>query len=147
MPQLNVELRGPAERTPVLLYLHGGPGNAFALLSFRSYVGPVLESRFLVCYLQQRGVMNSPAVPDSSQTVANHVADVQSVVAYLHNRFPGRKIYLLGQVASHDGLVEGQSGLRAVPRNELVYRMPVASLRFLRRQAVEDRRSRLVKIR
>jgi proline iminopeptidase len=94
--QLYLELRGPAEQKPVLLYLHGGPGQALGLVAFRSYVGPNLESRFLVCYLHQRGVINSPMVPDASLTVANHVADVHNVIQYLQTRFPGRKIYLLG---------------------------------------------------
>jgi len=115
--QLYLELRGPAERNPILLYLHGGPGNAFGILAFRSYVGPELESRFLVCYLHQRGVMNSPAVPDASLTIANHVADVQNVIHYLRGRFPGRKVYLLGHswggtlavlsVLDKEGLVDG----------------------------------------
>src|SRR5579862_2274227 len=52
----------------------------------------------------------------------------------------------MNPVASHDGLVEGQSGLRAVPRNELVDGVPVPSLGFLRGQAVEDCRSRLVEV-
>jgi proline iminopeptidase len=94
--RLYLELRGPAERAPILLYLHGGPGAALGVVSFRAYVGPELESRFLVCYLHQRGVMNSPAVPDASLTVANHVADVHNVIHYLRGRFPGRKLYLLG---------------------------------------------------
>jgi pimeloyl-ACP methyl ester carboxylesterase len=94
--QLYVELRGPAERSPILLYLHGGPGNPIGIVAFRSYVGPALESRFLVCYLEQRGVLNSPVVPEASLTIANHVADVHNVIEYLRKRFPVRKIYLLG---------------------------------------------------
>jgi pimeloyl-ACP methyl ester carboxylesterase len=94
--QLYVELRGVAERAPILLYLHGGPGNPLGIVAFRSYVGPALESRFLVCYLEQRGVLSSPAVADASLTVANHVADVHNVIRYLAGRFAGRKIYLLG---------------------------------------------------
>jgi len=35
-------------------------------------------------------------VPDSGLTIANHVADVHNSIHYLHSRFPGRKIYLLG---------------------------------------------------
>ncbi|HKF54996.1 MAG TPA: alpha/beta hydrolase [Blastocatellia bacterium] len=94
--QLYLEMRGPAKRSPIMLYLHGGPGQAIGLVSFRSYVGPPLESRLLVCYLHQRGTLFSPAVPDASLTVANHIADVHNVINYLRTRFPGRKIYLLG---------------------------------------------------
>ena len=94
--QLYLEMRGPAKRSPILLYLHGGPGNPLGVVAFRAYVGPQLESRYLVCYLHQRGVLNSPAPPDASLTIANHVADVHNVVQYLRSRFRGRKIYLLG---------------------------------------------------
>lgn len=94
--KLYIELRGPAEKTPILLYLHGGPGQPLGIVGFRAYVGPALESHFLVCYLHQRGVINSPMPPESSLTVANHVADVHNVIQYLHNRFPTRKLFLLG---------------------------------------------------
>jgi pimeloyl-ACP methyl ester carboxylesterase len=94
--QLYIELRGPAKRSPILLYLHGGPGQAIGLVSFRSYVGPALEGRFLVCYLHQRGTLYSPMVPDAGLTIANHVSDVHDVLHYLRTRFPGRPIYLLG---------------------------------------------------
>jgi dipeptidyl aminopeptidase/acylaminoacyl peptidase len=46
--KLYLELRGPSRKVPILLYLHGGPGNAFALVSFRAYVGPQLETKYLV---------------------------------------------------------------------------------------------------
>ncbi|MBI3653175.1 MAG: alpha/beta hydrolase [Acidobacteria bacterium] len=94
--KLYLELRGTSRKAPILLYLHGGPGNAFALVSFRAYVGPQLETKFLVAYLHQRGVLNSPAVPDASQTTANYVADVQNVVKYLRTQYPSRRLYLLG---------------------------------------------------
>ncbi len=94
--RLFLELRGRADSTPILLHLHGGPGNAMALVLFRAYVGPALESRVLVAYLHQRGVLRSPSVPDSAQTIANHIADVARVVNYLARRFPRRPIFLVG---------------------------------------------------
>jgi pimeloyl-ACP methyl ester carboxylesterase len=93
---LFVEIRGRAEPGPILLYLHGGPGSAIGLVAFRAYVGPALESDALVCYLHQRGVLGSPPVPDSTQTIRNHVADVLEVMDYLTRRFPGRPLFLLG---------------------------------------------------
>src|SRR5436309_3442463 len=94
--KLFLELRGPSRNTPILLFLHGGPGNVFGLVSFRAYAGPQLESKYLVAYLHQRGVLNSPAVPDSTQTVASHIADVHNVIHYLRTRFPNRRLYVLG---------------------------------------------------
>ena len=93
---LSIELRGRGDDVPILLYLHGGPGSALGVVALRAYVGPQLEAKYLVAYLAQRGVLDSPAVPDSSQTVANHVADVGAVIRYLRTRFPRRRLYLLG---------------------------------------------------
>ena len=94
--RLFLELRGQAQTGPILLYLHGGPGSAIGVVAFRAYVGPALESDALVCYLHQRGVLGSPLVPDSTQTIQNHVADVLAVMDYLSRRFPGRPLFLLG---------------------------------------------------
>ena len=94
--RLSIELRGRSDDAPILLYLHGGPGSAIGVVALRAYVGPQLESKFLVAYLDQRGVLDSPAVPEATQTVANHVADVRAAVRYLRARFPHRRLYLLG---------------------------------------------------
>ncbi|MFI5230465.1 MAG: alpha/beta fold hydrolase [Gemmatimonadales bacterium] len=93
---LFMEVRGRADRAPIILYLHGGPGSALGIVAFRAYVGPALESAALVAYLHQRGVMRSPDVADSTQTIENHIADADSAVAYLARRYPGRPIFLLG---------------------------------------------------
>ena len=34
--QLYLEMRGPATRRPILLYLHGGPGEALGIVAFRA---------------------------------------------------------------------------------------------------------------
>jgi len=94
--KLFLEVRGAAGKSPIILFLHGGPGNAFGLISFRAYVGPQLESKFLIAYLHQRGVLESPTVPDSSQTVSNHIVDVMSALNYLKTKYPGRRLYILG---------------------------------------------------
>ncbi len=44
-----------------------------------------------------------------------------------------------------DGFVKGQPGFGAVPGDELVYRVSVSSLGFLRGQAVENRRFCLIR--
>jgi pimeloyl-ACP methyl ester carboxylesterase len=94
--RLAIELRGRGDDVPILLYLHGGPGSALGVVALRAYVGLELEARYLVAYLDQRGVLDSPAVPGDSQTIANHVADVQAAIRYLRARFPHRRLYLLG---------------------------------------------------
>src|SRR5262245_1237254 len=94
--RLFLELHGRPDRRPILLYLHGGPGNAAGLVLLRAYIGPALEKEALVVYLHQRGVLGSPPVPDSALTVAHHVADVHRTIDYLSRRFPNRPIILLG---------------------------------------------------
>jgi len=66
------------------------------LLTFAAYPGPILEREHLVAYLHQRGVLRSPSVPDDTQTIATHVADVDHVVGHLSQRFPGRRVVLVG---------------------------------------------------
>jgi proline iminopeptidase len=95
--RLYLDIRGLADAPAVLLFLHGGPGNgADGLLPFAAYPGPVLERRYLAVYLFQRGVLRSPAVPDSVQTIAAHIGDVHRVVSYLHARFPRARLILIG---------------------------------------------------
>jgi len=89
-------IRGRDERAPVLLYLHGGPGNPLGVPIFRAYGGRLLEDHFIVVYLHQRGIMKSPRLPDSGHHVDRYVDDVGRVVDYLGRRFPGRRIFVLG---------------------------------------------------
>jgi pimeloyl-ACP methyl ester carboxylesterase len=93
---LFVEIRGPKKTAPVLLYLHEGPANVVGALAFKAYPGPELEKRFVVAYLHQRGVLRSPNVAVSTQTIANHLRDVDAVVDYLRNRFKDNRIDLIG---------------------------------------------------
>jgi len=95
--RIHMDLRGQRTNGAVILFLHGGPGSGLSsLLGFRAYPGPLLERQHLIVYMHQRGVMKSAPVPAETQTIANHVADVHGVVQYLHQRFPRRRLILLG---------------------------------------------------
>lgn len=94
--KLYVEIRGQKKAAPVLLVLHEGPGNAVGILAFEAYPGVELEKNYIVAYLHQRGVLRSPAVPAASQTVANHIRDVDSVVEYLRKRFGKERVSIVG---------------------------------------------------
>jgi pimeloyl-ACP methyl ester carboxylesterase len=94
--RLFVELRGPKKSAPVLLYLHEGPANAVGALVLQAYPGPELEKRFIVAYLHQRGVLHSPEVPESTQSISNHLRDIDAVVDYLRQRFGTPRVNLLG---------------------------------------------------
>jgi pimeloyl-ACP methyl ester carboxylesterase len=94
--KLYAEIRGNDQSAPLLLYLHGGPGNPLGVPIFRAYGGRRLEDHFIVVYLHQRGIMRSPRVPDSTHRVQKYVEDVHHVVEHLRREFPGRRLSLLG---------------------------------------------------
>lgn len=82
---------------PVVLYLHGGPGNAaLGITPFKSNVGPQLHDEFTIAYVHQRGAGRSPAVPDSELTITAHVNDVAMIVDYLTSRFGRERVHLIG---------------------------------------------------
>lgn len=93
---LYVDIRGAKKGAPIVLFLHEGPANALGLLSFQAYAGVGLERDFIVAYLHQRGVLRSPDVPDATQTVAQHLDDMDNVVEYLRRRFGAGRVHLIG---------------------------------------------------
>lgn len=92
-----LEVSGQNSDAPLLLFLHGGPGNVgLGLVPFQVSVGRELEKEFLVAYPHQRGAGHSDAVPDETQTFENLVSDVDIVVAYLLERFEKDSLYIAG---------------------------------------------------
>jgi pimeloyl-ACP methyl ester carboxylesterase len=83
-----------ARRTPVL-YLHGGPGGGLNLAAFETCAGPMLETRFPVAYLHQRGVLHSQGPGKINQRIALHIRDIRSAVDFLCRRFQQPKVHLL----------------------------------------------------
>lgn len=94
--EIFVEIRGPRANAPVALFLHEGPATPLGIMAFQAYPGPELEKSFVMAYMHQRGVLRSPDVPDSSHTIANYLADVDHVVAYLKKRFNRPRVDLIG---------------------------------------------------
>lgn len=101
--KLFANIRGDNSSSPILLYLHGGPGSPLGIPIFKAYSGHQLEKNFIVVYLHQRGIMNSERLPDSAHTVSNYIKDIHHVVSYLKDRYKGQKIFLLGH--SWGGLI------------------------------------------
>jgi pimeloyl-ACP methyl ester carboxylesterase len=81
-------------RIPVL-YLHGGPGGGLNLAAFETCAGPVLETRFAVAYLHQRGVLRSQEPARINQSIALHIRDIETAVDFLCRRFQQPKVHLL----------------------------------------------------
>jgi len=89
-------IRGSDTTKPVLLYLHGGPGDPE--FPFVHKFNPGIEDLFVVCYWDQRGagLSYSKNIPPETMTLSQFVDDAGKVSKYLIHRFNREKIYLLG---------------------------------------------------
>lgn len=89
-------VRGRDRSSPVLLYLHGGPG--FAHLPLARYYSAELEEELVVVHWDQRGAGAScEGIDRSSMTLARVVADTIELSEQLARRFGGGgRIILLG---------------------------------------------------
>lgn len=94
--ELYLKVKGEDISKPLLLFLHGGPGDATGPLFFQAYSGPDLEKHFVVGYLHQRCTCMSPEVPIKTLTVRQFIEDVDSVVDFLKEKFKQDKIFILG---------------------------------------------------
>ena len=107
---------------PVLLFLHGGPGNPQYVLF--NDIG--LEEYFTVCWWDQRGsgMSYSGDLEPESITLDQMISDTVEVTDYLRNRFGKDKIYLMGLsfgsflginvAARHPDLFEAYMGISQV---------------------------------
>jgi pimeloyl-ACP methyl ester carboxylesterase len=91
-----VLLRGRDASRPLLLKLHGGPGQAELATA---PLNAALEQDFVVVEWDQRGAGKSAAAiqPESAMTVQQLVADTLALTRWLLQRFPQqRRVILLG---------------------------------------------------
>lgn len=116
--ELFANIRGKDSASPILLYLHGGPGSPLGVPILKAYSGPQLENHFLVVYLHQRGIMKSKRVSDSKHRIPNYVKDVHYVVNFLKKKFNNRDIYLMGHswggLLSYLYLIEYQDDIQKI---------------------------------
>ena len=94
-----IEIRGESRKSPVLLFLHGGPGSAFMPIA-RTFQGP-WEKYFTVVQWDQRGAgktysSNSKDVQRPTMHIDRMHADTVEMVNYLRKRFGREKILVLG---------------------------------------------------
>lgn len=89
-------IKGKNDNNPVLLFLHGGPGNPEYVLA-KNY--PInMEEHFTVCWWDQRGggMSYDSSLDADAVTVDLMVSDTIEVTNYLRERFGKDKIYLMG---------------------------------------------------
>ncbi|ALS01333.1 hypothetical protein ATZ33_08110 [Enterococcus silesiacus] len=86
---------GENPENPVLLFLHGGPGNPEYAMSKESFAE--LEKMYTVCYWDQRGAgMSYTDLEKNPVDLDQMVEDTLEVTEYLKERFGQEKIYLMG---------------------------------------------------
>ena len=94
--KLCISMRADNPQNPILLYLHGGPGDAALPLVVK--YNKQLESSFVVVVLEQRGAGKSyyPFGATEKITIDTFVDDIYALSSYLLKRFNQEKLYLVG---------------------------------------------------
>lgn len=93
--QQYIEVRGPNEQSPILLFLHGGPGNSVTkrAASFTSE----LQKHFLVVLWDQRNSGKTRELNTSPQAdLGTFESDAAEMIQYLLTRFGQTKLFLFG---------------------------------------------------
>lgn len=110
-----ITYQGENSQAPVLLFLHGGPGNS--VMSYADRFTEELKRHFIVVHWDQRESGQTAKLNPSPQalTVALFVHDAIAVIQFLSSKFSQDKIYLVGHSWG------GYLGLRvAVERPDLL---------------------------
>ena len=94
-----ITIRGVDRRNPVLLILHGGPGDVETPLAWWNTRG--LEKYFTVDEWDQRGagktyLINDPKVIAPTMKPERMISDTEELISYLRTKLGKSKIFLLG---------------------------------------------------
>lgn len=92
----SIVIRGRSAKAPILIWLHGGPGQDETGM-WRRY-NSELEDHFLVVYWTQRGTGRSyhNDIPASSMTINQFVSDLDELITQMQQRFGQKKVVLVG---------------------------------------------------
>jgi pimeloyl-ACP methyl ester carboxylesterase len=91
-----ISLQGANDRAPLLLYLHGGPGNS--VMGYAEKFTSELQKHFVVVQWDQRASGKTASLQATTQplTVELMVNDAEEMIRYLSKRFSQEKIWLVG---------------------------------------------------
>jgi pimeloyl-ACP methyl ester carboxylesterase len=91
-----ISIKGTNDSNPVLLFLHGGPGNS--AMSYASKFTGELQNYFVVAHWDQResGKTAELNPSDKPLSVALMESDAIDVINYLRRRFSQEKIFVMG---------------------------------------------------
>jgi pimeloyl-ACP methyl ester carboxylesterase len=99
-------IRGTDKNNPVLIFLHGGPGEPMLGMSSSRKLDAELIKHFTVVHWDQRGSGKSynDDIPIHLMTLDRWVEDCNELIDYLRNKFNTQKVFL---VAHSSGTVLG----------------------------------------
>ncbi|MEP6734035.1 MAG: alpha/beta hydrolase [Chryseolinea sp.] len=91
-----ISIKGTDDSNPVLLFLHGGPGNS--AMGYSDKFTGALQKKFVVVQWDQRGSGKTAElnISPKSPFVALMESDAIEVIKYLNTRFNKKKIFLMG---------------------------------------------------
>lgn len=90
-----IKIEGNNNQAPVLLFLHGGPGNS--VMNYSNRFTSELKQHFIVVQWDQRQSGETATLSkDAPVTLDMMIRDAEEMVNYLYHRFGNRKIYVAG---------------------------------------------------
>lgn len=91
-----ITFKGEDDHAPVLLFLHGGPGNS--AMGYADRFTNELQKHFIVVQWDQRGSGQTRVLNQSDQplTVSIFISDAIALIQHLTEKFSQEKIYLVG---------------------------------------------------
>jgi len=91
-------IRGTDQNKPVLIFLHGGPGEPALGMSSARKLDAKLIKHFIVVHWDQRGAGKTynTDIPVHSMTLDQLVEDCNDLIDYLRERFNTPKVFIIG---------------------------------------------------
>ena len=91
-------IRGEDTNNPVLIFLHGGPGEPILGMSSSRNLDAELIKHFTVVHWDQRGAGKSynNQLPVHSMSLGSLVEDCHALIDYTRARFDTQKVFLVG---------------------------------------------------
>ncbi|MFX1493321.1 MAG: alpha/beta hydrolase, partial [Promethearchaeota archaeon] len=86
------------QKNPVLIFLHGGPGEPVLGMSSSRKLDVELIKHFTVIHWDQRGAGKSYSkdIPADTMTLDQLVKDLNDLIDYLRDRFNSQKVFIIG---------------------------------------------------
>jgi pimeloyl-ACP methyl ester carboxylesterase len=113
-------IRGIDQNNPVLIFLHGGPGEPSVGMSSSRRLDAELIKHFTVVHWDQRGAGKSysPSIQVDSMTLDRLVEDCNELIDYLRNKFDTPKVFI---IAHSSGTVIGIKTAHRYPEKIYAY--------------------------